>query len=77
MSDHAQTFIAHLSSLVDRDRGALAVLRRSLSFDLGAFPAAMECVLASARGLRLTISFNQARANSIVAPTIQNSPIKG
>lgn len=40
MSDHAQAFIAHLSALAERDRGALAALRRSLSFDPGAFPAA-------------------------------------
>lgn len=40
MSDHAQAFVAHLSALAEKDRGALAALRRSLSFDPGTFPAA-------------------------------------
>ncbi len=40
MSEHAQSFIAHLAGLADRDRGALAHLRRSLGFDPGAFPRA-------------------------------------
>ncbi len=37
MSEHAHSFIAHLSGLAERDRGALAALRRSLGFDPGAY----------------------------------------
>ena len=37
MSDHAQAFVAHLLTLEEKDRGALSALRRSLSFDPGAF----------------------------------------
>lgn len=44
MSDHALAFVAHLSALAVKDRGALAALRRSLSFDPGAFPAAYPYV---------------------------------
>lgn len=44
MSDHAQAFVAHLSTLAEKDRGALAALRRSLSFDPGASPPAYPYV---------------------------------
>lgn len=44
MSDHAQSFITHLISLKDRDRGALAHLKRSLGFDPGAYPGAYPYV---------------------------------
>jgi CRISPR system Cascade subunit CasB len=44
MSEHAQSFIAHLSGLAERDRGALAALRRSLAFDPGAYPPAYPYV---------------------------------
>jgi CRISPR system Cascade subunit CasB len=44
MSDHAQSFIAHLSELVEQDRGALAQLRRGLGFAPGAFPRAYPYV---------------------------------
>lgn len=37
MSEYAQNFIAHLESLAERDRGALATLRRSLAFAPGAY----------------------------------------
>jgi CRISPR system Cascade subunit CasB len=40
MSDYAQRFIAHLESLHEHDRGALAVLRRSLGFAPGVYPPA-------------------------------------
>lgn len=39
MSDLAERFIGHLSQLAERDRGALAVLRRSLTFAPGTSPA--------------------------------------
>lgn len=38
MSEHAEQFIAHLSLLKERDRGALAVLRHSLAFAPGSDP---------------------------------------
>lgn len=44
MSEHAQSFIAHLSELAERDRGALAHLRRSLGFAPGSFPRAYPYV---------------------------------
>ena len=44
MSEHAQSFIAHLEGLADRDRGAFAALRRSLTFDPGAYPPAYPYV---------------------------------
>lgn len=44
MSDFAGRFIGHLSQLAERDRGALAVLRRSLTFAPGANPAAYPYV---------------------------------
>ena len=44
MSDHAQSFVAHLSELAEHDRGALAHLRRSLGFAPGAFPRAYPYV---------------------------------
>lgn len=44
MSDHAQAFVAHLSTLAEKDRGALSALRHSLSFDPGAFPPAYPYV---------------------------------
>lgn len=44
MSDHAQSFIAHLAGLKDGDRGALAHLRRSLGFAPGAYPRAYPYV---------------------------------
>ena len=44
MSDHAQSFIAHLSELAEQDRGALAQLRRGLGFAPGAFPRAYPYV---------------------------------
>lgn len=44
MSEHALSFIAHLSDLAERDRGALAHLRRSLAFAPGSFPRAYPYV---------------------------------
>jgi CRISPR system Cascade subunit CasB len=44
MSEHAKIFIAHLSRLQKQDRGALAVLRHSLSFAPGAYPPAYPYV---------------------------------
>ena len=44
MSDHAQSFIAHLIDLKADDRGALAHLRHSLSFDPGGYPRAYPYV---------------------------------
>lgn len=44
MSDHAQSFITHLIGLKDRDRGALAHLKRSLGFAPGAYPGAYPYV---------------------------------
>lgn len=44
MSAHAQSFITYLIGLKDRDRGAFAHLKRSLSFDPGAYPPAYPYV---------------------------------
>ncbi|SEJ14764.1 CRISPR system Cascade subunit CasB [Azotobacter beijerinckii] len=44
MSDYAQRFIAHLESLHEHDRAALAALRRSLGFAPGAYPPAYPYV---------------------------------
>ena len=44
MSDHALSFITYLRVLKDRDRGALAHLKRSLGFDPGAYPGAYPYV---------------------------------
>lgn len=44
MSEHAQSFIAHLTDLARHDRGALAHLRRSLGFAPGAYPRAYPAV---------------------------------
>lgn len=44
MSEHAASFIDHLRGLAERDRGALAHLRRSLGFPPGAYPAAYPYV---------------------------------
>jgi CRISPR system Cascade subunit CasB len=38
MSNHVEQFVEHLNRLRERDRGALAILRRSLSFAPGAYP---------------------------------------
>lgn len=43
-SDFAAGFVAHLRQLHAHDSGALAVLRRSLSFDPGAYPPAYPFV---------------------------------
>lgn len=40
MSDLGQNFVRHLQRLREQDRGALATLRRSLSFAPGAYPPA-------------------------------------
>lgn len=44
MSETAQTFVAYLCDLRQRDRGALAQLKRSLSFTPGAYPPAYPFV---------------------------------
>jgi len=44
MSEHAQAFMDHLVALAERDRGALAVLRRSAGFSPGAYPPAYPYV---------------------------------
>ncbi|HLD66682.1 MAG TPA: type I-E CRISPR-associated protein Cse2/CasB [Pseudomonas sp.] len=44
MSEYAQSFIAHLERLHERDRGALAILRRSLGFAPGAYAPAYPYV---------------------------------
>lgn len=44
MSEFAQHFIAHLQNLQERDRGAMAVLRRSLGFEPGSYPPAYPYV---------------------------------
>lgn len=41
---HASEFVEHLARLASKDRGALAALRRSLSFAPGAYPAAFPYV---------------------------------
>lgn len=40
MSEHAQSFMTYLSRLREQDRGAIAELRRSLSFAPGIYPPA-------------------------------------
>ena len=51
MSDHALEFIQHLQSLAQKNRGALAALRRSAGFAPGTYPPAFphveRCVPAS------------------------------
>lgn len=44
MSAHAQSFITHLIGQKERERGAFAHLKRSLSFDPGAYPRAYPYV---------------------------------
>ena len=44
MSKHAESFVTHLLGLAERDRGALAHLRRSLGFSPGAYPPAYPFV---------------------------------
>lgn len=44
MSELAERFTSHLRQLAERDRGALAVLRRSLTFAPGTNPAAYPYV---------------------------------
>jgi len=44
MSAHAQSFIAHLIGLKDRERAAFAHLKRSLGFNPGAYPPAYPYV---------------------------------
>jgi CRISPR system Cascade subunit CasB len=40
----SESFVTHLRSLAERDRGALAVLRRALAFPPGRFPGAFPFV---------------------------------
>lgn len=44
MSEHAERFIEHLSALRERDSGAMAALRHSLTFDPGTYPRAFPYV---------------------------------
>ena len=44
MSDYTKSFVTHLQALAQRDRGALAALRRSLGFEPGAYPPAYPAV---------------------------------
>lgn len=44
MSEHAERFIEHLSALRERDTGAMAALRHSLTFDPGTYPRAFPYV---------------------------------
>lgn len=44
MSEHALSFMAYLIGLKDSDRGALAYLKRSLSFEPGTYPRAYPYV---------------------------------
>lgn len=44
MSEHAQSFVNYLVGLKEADRGALAHLKRSLSFEPGAYPRAYPYV---------------------------------
>lgn len=44
MSEHAQAFVTHLKTLAERDRGALAALRRSLGFTPGTYAPAFPYV---------------------------------
>ncbi len=40
----SESFVTHLRSLAERDRGALAILRRALAFKPGRFPGAFPFV---------------------------------
>lgn len=42
--DFAAAFVGHLRQLHEHDKGAMAILRRSLSFDPGAYPSAYPFV---------------------------------
>lgn len=44
MSEHAEKFIAHLIALDGKDRGAMAALRHSLTFEPGSYPRAFPYV---------------------------------
>ncbi|MCP1633769.1 type I-E CRISPR-associated protein Cse2/CasB [Kerstersia gyiorum] len=44
MSEHAERFIENLKALRERDAGAIAVLRHSLTFEPGAYPRAFPYV---------------------------------
>lgn len=44
MSDFTASFVTHLRTLKERDRGAIAALRRSLGFAPGAYPPAYPAV---------------------------------
>lgn len=44
MSDFAESFVTHLRTLKERDRGAISCLRRSLGFAPGAYPPAYPAV---------------------------------
>lgn len=44
MSEYAEDFVRYLKTLQERDRGALAILRRSLGFAPGAYPPAYPYV---------------------------------
>ena len=44
MSEHAERFIDHLSALRERDTGAMAALRHSLTFEPGMYPRAFPYV---------------------------------
>lgn len=44
MSEYADRFMEHLCALREKDAGAMAVLRRSLAFDPGRYPAAFPYV---------------------------------
>ena len=44
MSDFTESFVKHLQTLARHDRGAIAVLRRSLGFEPGAYPPAYPAV---------------------------------
>ncbi|MEI6319964.1 MAG: type I-E CRISPR-associated protein Cse2/CasB [Pseudomonadota bacterium] len=44
MSEFSASFVRHLLALAERDRGSMAVLRRSMSFDPGTYPAAFPLV---------------------------------
>ncbi len=63
MSEHAEAFVTYLHGLRERDRGALAALKRSLSYPPGSYPpvyphverfAALEGSAARRRALYLT-----------------------
>lgn len=44
MSEYAQDFVRHLEALHEKDRAAIAILRRSLGFTPGAYPPAYPYV---------------------------------